>query len=774
MPEKTTAAAKTTAEPAARSSARDAASPVVVSTLLGLQHANGNRVLGRLLERAIVQPKLRIGPQGDAYEREADRVADSILSANAEAPFRVLSVGDPGLQRQCHCQDEEVVQRCSCQEKDDDLVQPKAASDAPRAPGFEARVDALRGSGRSLPAGLRAFFEPRFGHDFGGVRVHTGAAASAAADAVRARAFTVGSDVVFGNGEWSPETDSGKRLIAHELTHVVQQTPLVARRKPIVQRETTETMARGSESSGPTETAGASPAESTDSAAPAPEATPTAEPSAMTVIVDDEATQIDQGQMKKGEFLARLRPAIIDAAQSSLTDPGRLEQALPFIDLWIASYEAKSADELNQSLSRLELAERPTTADGYVTAIADKVRDGIATWQATGEVPSDLSQFGDGLPGAGGLLGSLGGLFFKALPGGPRNPESPPAVFRQLGAGQPLDGGIRSRMESAFGRSFAGVHVHTDATAAHLTRRFNARAFTVGRHVAFGAGEYRPGTIAGDALVAHELAHVAQQGGPVDPGHHMAPGTASYGALERDADVSAAGAVASLWGFRIPMPRLPFRAAPRLTTGLRLQGCRSCISGLSAPAISGGISGLTMNVSVSYSDCSGCKDGLEAVQVFWGTRRTDGVQVGTHQTTFSSKTTYDSFVDGGQNSPGGAVYSGNHPYYIGRPDLPKSYGYVGGQGSAGSVSGCTVNPSDTPGAVRLHDEAYFETCIACLNHQGNGKDVLVDAFKWGWTGKGTTFKPSPTSSGSSMEKSDRPSAKFEETLKADYPGYTHD
>jgi hypothetical protein len=128
-------------------------------------------------------------------------------------------------------------------------------------------------------------------------------------------------------------------------------------------------------------------------------------------------------------------------------------------------------------------------------------------------------------------------------------------------------------MQAALGRSFAGVQVHTDATAASLSRRFNARAFTIGQHVAFGAGEYRPGTIAGDALMAHELAHVAQQSGVPESVQEMAPASGGYAALERDADMAAAGAVASLWGLR-----LPFRARPGLTSGLRLQRCSRCSS----------------------------------------------------------------------------------------------------------------------------------------------------------------------------------------------------
>ena len=96
----------------------------------------------------------------------------------------------------------------------------------------EAAVNALRGGGFPLPAASRAFFEPRFGHDFGRVRIHTGMEAGRMARAFRARAFALGSDVVFGSGQYQPATPAGRWLIAHELTHVLQQQegePCVAR-----------------------------------------------------------------------------------------------------------------------------------------------------------------------------------------------------------------------------------------------------------------------------------------------------------------------------------------------------------------------------------------------------------------------------------------------------------------------------------------------------------------------------------------------------------------
>ncbi|HKV40512.1 MAG TPA: DUF4157 domain-containing protein, partial [Blastocatellia bacterium] len=88
--------------------------------------------------------------------------------------------------------------------------------------------EVLRSPGRPLDQSTRAFFEPRFGHDFSRVRVHSDAQAAESASAVNASAFTLGDDIVFGEAQFSPETDQGRRLLAHELTHVIQQGPAIA------------------------------------------------------------------------------------------------------------------------------------------------------------------------------------------------------------------------------------------------------------------------------------------------------------------------------------------------------------------------------------------------------------------------------------------------------------------------------------------------------------------------------------------------------------------
>lgn len=149
--------------------------------------------------------------------------------------------------------------------------------------------------------------------------------------------------------------------------------------------------------------------------------------------------------------------------------------------------------------------------------------------------------------------------------------------------GQPLDSRVRARMEGAFGQDFSGVRVHTDAKAASQSNRLSARAFTVGRRVSFGEGQYQPGTLMGDALIAHELAHVVQQQatqrdvhGAQDVDGARAPGR-DRGArepLERDANRSALGVLSTMWqGAKQAVAGLALQGRPALRTGLRLQRC---------------------------------------------------------------------------------------------------------------------------------------------------------------------------------------------------------
>jgi Domain of unknown function (DUF4157)/OmpA family len=123
------------------------------------------------------------------------------------------------LQRKCGCGG-----TCgSCGDKRKTPLDRSAAEGAARSAIPPVVGDVLRSPGQPLAPDTRAVMEPRFQHDFSQVRVHTGARAAESAHAVTARAYTVGSDIVFNSGMYQPRSRSGQRLIAHELTHVVQQ-----------------------------------------------------------------------------------------------------------------------------------------------------------------------------------------------------------------------------------------------------------------------------------------------------------------------------------------------------------------------------------------------------------------------------------------------------------------------------------------------------------------------------------------------------------------------
>jgi Domain of unknown function (DUF4157) len=179
-----------------------------------LQASIGNQAVLRL-QRA----GLEIGAASDPLEAEADRAADRVMRM-ASSPARSAS--------ECACAGSD--EPCAACGSAAAKVQRKASGDGVPAPSASSVGDL--GPGRPLDASTRALFEPRFGHDFGDVRLHVGGAASASASALGALAYTVGRDVVFGADQFDPVTARGQHLIAHELAHVVQQ----ASRRPIVQR----------------------------------------------------------------------------------------------------------------------------------------------------------------------------------------------------------------------------------------------------------------------------------------------------------------------------------------------------------------------------------------------------------------------------------------------------------------------------------------------------------------------------------------------------------
>jgi len=162
-----------------------------------------------------VQHKLTVNQPGDAYEQEADAMADKVMRMKDDiGQENVFNHSIPSIQRKCqHCEEEEK----KLQRKE---TEPEATLTAPS----EQYIQSLSGKGRSLTAGERDFFEPRFGYDFSSVRLHADTEANKSAADINALAYTNQNNIVFGSGQYDTGTDKGKQLMAHELTHVVQQS----------------------------------------------------------------------------------------------------------------------------------------------------------------------------------------------------------------------------------------------------------------------------------------------------------------------------------------------------------------------------------------------------------------------------------------------------------------------------------------------------------------------------------------------------------------------
>ncbi|HUI83247.1 MAG TPA: DUF4157 domain-containing protein [Candidatus Binatia bacterium] len=169
-----------------------------------------------------VSGSLRVGHPNDHFEREADGVASRIMgSEGGKRDWSVSSMtATPALQRKCECGGSGQCAGC----KEQDTLRRKATGPAGAQSVPPAAQEALQSPGHPLDKRARDFFEPRFGCDFSGVRVHADSVAADAAEAVNSAAYTVGHDIVFGSGRYNSTSTAGRELLAHELTHVVQQS----------------------------------------------------------------------------------------------------------------------------------------------------------------------------------------------------------------------------------------------------------------------------------------------------------------------------------------------------------------------------------------------------------------------------------------------------------------------------------------------------------------------------------------------------------------------
>ena len=405
-----------------------------VHPLAGIQRSIGSTATQRLISSPLIQTKLQVSQPEDPLEQEADRTADKVMRMTRSGPSASPTTSGvvPTLQRvplavRDDDEDEEKVAResnptadsdfpiqrkCSegdCEEnggevslaaaeveeedqsspllvhricntcEEEQSVQPKdsvgsqsahsKASTPHSIPSGTARnIHSLGDSGSSLPESSRAFFEPRFGVDLSNVRVHTDSRAAETAKSINAKAFTVGSNIAFGSGEYDPHSSSGKQLLAHELTHTIQQSKGTPNSHSLKDRTIQPSLEVGSRD--------------------APEERE----------ADSVATSVVQGSSKQA-----------------------------------------------------------CTCGGTCESCATQ-----------------------------------------------RKAQSSPAP---MGPGHPLDNETRAAFEPRFGVDLGSIRIHNDPVSNMQARSMGAQAFTVGTDISFSAGAYRPGTAAGNQLLAHELAH---------------------------------------------------------------------------------------------------------------------------------------------------------------------------------------------------------------------------------------------------------------------------
>jgi hypothetical protein len=184
---------------------------------------------------------LRIGDPNDAYEQEADRVADEVMSASPRKQHWSLSnirMSAP-LQRKCSCGADGASGECEeCRrQKEEGTLQRKSTGAGGPAYAPPIVHEVLRSSGQPLERDTRDFFEPKLGCDLSTIRLHTDARAAISAQAVEAEAYTVGSEIAFRAGRFAPHTLQGRRLLVHELIHTLQQRSRVREGGIALQRQ---------------------------------------------------------------------------------------------------------------------------------------------------------------------------------------------------------------------------------------------------------------------------------------------------------------------------------------------------------------------------------------------------------------------------------------------------------------------------------------------------------------------------------------------------------
>ena len=198
----------------------------VESNLASIHGKPQNRLKAITAQGIAIQAKLNIGEPNDKYEKEADDTASKVVQ-QINSPTQ-----DKSVQREESMEEDEELQMKSLVQKRENLGGREASTD------LESSIQSARGGGQTLDTGLQTKMGQAMGADFSGVKVHTDSQSDQLNKSIQAKAFTTGQDIFFRQGAYEPSSRGGQELIAHELTHVVQQNGEAVQRSPenVIQR----------------------------------------------------------------------------------------------------------------------------------------------------------------------------------------------------------------------------------------------------------------------------------------------------------------------------------------------------------------------------------------------------------------------------------------------------------------------------------------------------------------------------------------------------------
>jgi hypothetical protein len=478
------------------------------------------------------------------------------------------------LQREQEEEETQAATMARQEEEEEEQAQTKTRGGRPRVTAaFETQLVALKaGGGRPLDSPLLTLMESRFGRSFSGVRVHTGPQAARLAQQANARAFTVGKHLVFGGGEYRPNADQGRRLIAHELTHVLQQrgglhsvqremfgpdSPQPRQDEDSLLTEIQHLMGLDGESMPAAIQAIASELlrtalNSSDGGLLAPLTAAAAAADSTSRLIESSEYSLSISLVRtarsaravwtltrageKRPLFGHSQTTAADGASAEAgVDDAQIRIATPTPPRYASDPAVASGSGGPQESPLREIPSSP--ASQTTPAPSPPESEKLAAANAAPDVaPHEPQPEGRGdNAGSDDPAQTRPPIDVQADDDVPEEEEPPepdveaqrkavshaparpgPAAQRKVSEavsspGTILPAPLLGQMESAFNADFSSVRLHHGRAAGDAARSLHAKAFTVGRHIVFGEGQFEPSAAPGRELLAHELAHFVQQ-----------------------------------------------------------------------------------------------------------------------------------------------------------------------------------------------------------------------------------------------------------------------